>query len=258
VRRAGTTAAVRVSHGQGDARAVNAAGSPTLELGLLRGFELLDRDRQVHLPFSAQRVLAFLALHDRPLQRVYVAGSLWLDSSEAHANASLRTALWRLRRPSCRLVEATPTHVALATAVHVDVREAKAAAESVLGGLDGDADWTSILCRAGEILPDWYEDWVLIEREHFHQLRLHALEALCEALTSAGRFVDAIQAGLAAVQGEPLRESAHRTLIRVYLAEGNQVEAVRQYRYFRRILAESLDLEPSELMNDLMAPLPIV
>src|SRR5947208_3414756 len=107
VRRAGPTAGVRVSGGQ-EARAVNAAESPTLELGLLRGFELLDRDRQVRLPFSAQRVLAFLALHDRPLQRVYVAGSLWLDSTEAHANASLRTALWRLRRPSCRLVEATP------------------------------------------------------------------------------------------------------------------------------------------------------
>src|SRR5439155_13802850 len=99
----------------------------TLELGLLRGFELLDRDRQVRLPFSAQRVLAFLALHDRPLQRVYVAGSLWLDSTEAHANASLRTALWRLRRPSCRLVEATPTHVPLAPAVPLDGREAKAA-----------------------------------------------------------------------------------------------------------------------------------
>jgi DNA-binding SARP family transcriptional activator len=236
---------------------VNAAEVPTLQLGLLRGFELLDRNRQVRLPFSAQRVLAFLALHDRPLQRVYVAGSLWLDSTEAHANASLRTALWRLRRPSCRLVDATPTHVALAPSVCVDVREAKAAAESVIGRVDGAAEQTSVLCRAGEILPDWYEDWVLIEREHFRQLRLHALEALCEELTAAGRFVEAIQAGLAAVQGEPLRESAHRTLIRAYLAEGNQVEAVRQYRYFRRILSESLGLEPSELMHDLMAALPI-
>ena len=80
------------------------------------------------LPPASQRLVAFLALHGRPLLRVYVAGSLWLDSTEDRANASLRTALWRLGRPSCRLVEASTTHVALAPAILVDVREAKAAA----------------------------------------------------------------------------------------------------------------------------------
>ena len=64
-----------------------------LQLGLLRGFELRQDGDVVQLPLSAQRVVAFLALHERPLQRLYVAGSLWLDTTEARANASLRTAL---------------------------------------------------------------------------------------------------------------------------------------------------------------------
>lgn len=235
-----------------------AAEDHKITLGLLRGFELVDHDRSVSLPLSAQRVLAFLALHDRPLQRVYVAGSLWLDVSQACANASLRTALWRLRRPSCPLVDATPTHVAISRAVHVDVHEARAAAESVIeGGASPTNERTASLSRAGEILPDWYEDWVLIEREHFRQLRLHALEALCEELTAGGRFVDAIVAGLAAVEGEPLRESAHRVLIKAHISEGNLGEALRQYSYFHGLLSEQLGLEPSKLMSDVMSALPV-
>ena len=229
-----------------------------LSLGLLRGFELWHRDRPVRLPLSAQRVLAFLALHDRPLQRVYVAGTLWLDASEASANASLRTALWRLRRPDCRLVDASPTHVSLSPAVHVDVREATAAAESVIDGEGPSSLADAIaLSRAGEILPDWYEDWVLIEREHFRQLRLHALETMCEELTVERRYVAAINAGLAAVEGEPLRESAHRVLIKAYIGEGNPGEALRQYQYFRQLLNDRLGLEPSEQMSDLVRALPI-
>ena len=228
---------------------------PALELGLLRGFELRRGNHVVPLPLSAQRVVAFLALHDRPLQRLHVAGTLWLDATEERANASLRTALWRLGRPSCRLVEASTTHVSLADDVTVDVREAKVLAESVIDGRSVPA--AHVLYRAGEILPDWYEDWVLIEREHFRQLRLHALEAICAELTAAGRFAEATQAGLAAVEGEPLRESAHRVLISAHLAEGNPGEALRQYRFFARILREQLDLEPSQLMADLMRALPV-
>jgi DNA-binding SARP family transcriptional activator len=229
-----------------------------VRLGLLRGFELRQNDDLVELPLSAQRVIAFLALHDRPLQRLYVAGTLWLDATEARANASLRTALWRLGRPSCRLVEASTTHVALSSNVDVDFREAKAVAQALIRGSPVEvAESFEALDDAGEILPDWYEDWVIIEREHFRQLRLHALEKLCTQLTSAGRFAEAVEAGLAAVEGEPLRESAQRSLIGAYLAEGNPGEALRQYRFFQRMLHDQLGLAPSDLMHDLVQSLPI-
>jgi len=219
-----------------------------LQLGLLRGFELRLNGELIQLPLSSQRVLAFLALHDRPLQRLYVAGMLWLDASEEHANGSLRTALWRLRRPSARLVDATTTHLALADEVEVDARVAKGIAKSLLDHVAGACDEVpEALVGSGEILPDWYDDWVLMEREHFRQLRLHALEALCVEMTSVGRFAEATEAGLA----------AHRALIAVHLAEGNPGEALRQYRFFRRLLKEQLGLEPSRLMADLMDALPV-
>jgi DNA-binding SARP family transcriptional activator len=230
--------------------------SAPASLGLLHGFQLRLGRQPVHLPLSAQRVLAFVALHERPLQRLFVAGSLWLDSSEQNANASLRTALWRLRRPGCTLVEASPTHVGLGRDIEVDVRDAAARAQRAIRHAPEGGDLVT-LCDAGDLLPDWYDDWVLIERERFRQLRLHALEALCDELTGAGRYGEAAEAGLAAIAGEPLRESAHRALIRAHLAEGNTGEAIRQYTLFRAVIHDRLGLEPSEQMERLVAGLPI-
>src|SRR4029450_1913692 len=68
-------------------------------LVLLDGFELRCQAEPVPRAMTAQRLLAFLALHNRPLPRSHVAGTLWLDTTEEHATASLRSVLWRLRRP---------------------------------------------------------------------------------------------------------------------------------------------------------------
>ena len=233
-----------------------AAGTFRISLFLLHGFRLERALAAIQLPLSAQRVLAFLALRNGPLQRLFVAGNLWIDSSEEHANASLRTALWRLRRPDCTLVQATATHIQLANEIDVDVRDAASRAQRALRHTSEDDD-LSTLCSAGELLPDWYDDWVLIERERFRQLRLHALEAMCEQLTDGHRFGEAAEAALAAIAVEPLRESAHRSLIRTHLAEGNVGEAIRQFRAFRDRLHAELGLDPSPQMQQLVATLPI-
>jgi DNA-binding SARP family transcriptional activator len=102
------------------------------------------------------------------------------------------------------------------------------------------------------LLPDWYDDWVLMERERHRQLSLHALEALAEKLIAVAQHGRAIGVALAAVANEPLRESAHRILIRAHLAEGNVGEAVRQYRLYRRLLRRQLGLDPSPQMEALV------
>jgi len=104
-------------------------------------------------------------------------------------------------------------------------------------------------------LPDWYDDWVLIERERHRQLGLHALEALASRLVQLERYGEAVDAALAAVAAEPFRESAYRALIAAHLAEGNASEALRQYEHFRRLLAEGLSLAPSPRMEALVAGL---
>jgi DNA-binding SARP family transcriptional activator len=233
-----------IAHEQ--APAASRAARPGMLLSLLDAFELRCGDQCVSLPLSAQRLLAFVALHERPLQRVYVAGSLWIEASDERAGASLRSSLWRLNRPGPRLVEATSTHLRLAPDVDVDLHRAFRLAERLLDGTASREELDSASKTLGcELLPDWYDDWLLFERERFRQVSLHALEALTELLLRAGRVVQALDAALLAVRTEPLRESAHRSLIRVHLAEGNRSEALRQYALCRRLLRDRLDVEPS-------------
>ena len=222
-------------------------------LELLDGCAVSLMGQPVALPLSSQRLLALLALHQRPLQRTYVAGTLWADYAEQRSVANLRTALARLPLMAGRLVEVVGRQLRLAMWVSVDARETAALAERVI---DGDED---ILRMKGlhrrlmdDLLPDWYEDWVQAEQERYRELRLHALEALCEGLTRLQAFGPAIEAGLAAVAGEPLRESARRALIRAYLAEGNQAAAVLQYRKFHSLLDGELGLSPSRSLTNLV------
>jgi DNA-binding SARP family transcriptional activator len=222
-------------------------------LTLLDAFEFSWVGSAVALPTPAQRLVAYLAIEDRPLHRDYVAGALWLNSTDAHASGSLRSALWRIRRSGCELVEEVNHQLQLAKTVAVDVREAYAWAARVQDSARpiGAADVAEASASA-ELLRDWYDDWVMLERERFRQFRAHALEVLCGRLSIEGRFAEAIEVGLAAVRNEPLRESAHRAVISVHLAEGNRSEALRHYAYFRRLATDELGIEPSGRMEMLV------
>jgi len=224
---------------------------------MLGGFDLRCSGERVTLPPSAERVIAYLALHDGPATRPNVAGTLWLDVPEDRAMANLRSALWRLRRPGVPLVHAIGDHLELAPEVIVDLHEVSAMARSLLDGamLAGNAELER-LAGGGELLGDWYEDWVLVEREHFRQIRLQALERTAFELAASGRFGRAAESALAAVATEPLRESAHRALIWVHLAQGNHSEAVRQYCIYRRLMHEELGVEPSIQMEELIGIIP--
>jgi DNA-binding SARP family transcriptional activator len=225
-----------------------------LRLSLLNGFQLWRNREAISLPLSAQRLLAFVALHDHPLPRLQVAGTLWPDAPERRSNGSLRSALWRLRPLACSIVRTTKQHLQLDECVSVDFREANQAAQRILRGpADGSVNALPVLEDCGALLLGWYDDWVLLERERYRQLRLRALEALCQRLTVACRYAEAVQAGLAAVASEPLRETARRVLIQACLAEGNYAEAMWQYGSFRRVLHDELGLEPSPRINQLVA-----
>jgi DNA-binding SARP family transcriptional activator len=226
---------------------------------LLGGFQLMNDGRTVPLPMGAQHLLAFLALQDRPQIRDCVAGRLWSETTEEHARASLRSALWRLRGTDLDLVRATALEVSLAPSVGVDVRTAVALARHLEDPEDDyPLDGLTEAAFSGVLLPDWYEDWVLIERERLRQLCLHALESLSERLVCAGRYGAAVGAALAAVECEPLRESSQRCLIRVHLAEGNAIEAIKQYRAYCALLRAEIGVAPSVQMRELVRRLGVV
>jgi len=138
--------------------------------------------------------------------------------------------------------------------VHVDYFTTAARANELLqGAAPAGAAGEEFL---DDLLPDWYDEWVIVRRERYRQLRLQALDALCDRLSAEQRYGDAVRVGLAAVAAEPLRESAHRAVVRAHIAEGNFAEALRHYEIYKRILAAELGLEPSGRMMALLETIP--
>jgi DNA-binding SARP family transcriptional activator len=234
---------------------------PAARVRLLDGFglELPGRARASapdDLPRAVQRLVAQLCLARRTT-RTATAGRLWPDVPEDHAHGSLRSALWRLNRVAPGLVEASGGALRLAADVRVDVRDLTDwARRATAPPADPGEVAVPDAALLGDLLPGWYDDWVLLERERLRALRMQALEAVAGRLAALGRYAEALEAAHAAIRAEPLRESAHRTVVGVHLAEGNVAEAVRAFEFFRTMLEEELGVRPSEQMTRLVQHVP--
>ncbi|MEU4237484.1 BTAD domain-containing putative transcriptional regulator [Actinoplanes sp. NPDC026619] len=222
---------------------------PVWRLSLLGAWQLSCDGREAEVGRNGQRLFAFLALHGA-CARSYVAGALWPDCSDTRASGNLRATLSRLHRrglaeivpPSCGVVSMSP-------AVQVDVHRVRTAAARVL---DGPPVRSALRSLAGdELLAGWYDDWVLVAREQLRQQRLHALEALSARFLTAGDTAAAVEAALATVALEPLRESAHGAVIRAHLVEGNRAEALQHFGRLRTLLRGELGVEPSRTVSEL-------
>lgn len=132
--------------------------------------------------------------------------------------------------------------------VHVDVSDMLHAAAAVDGGEPRSPD-----VFAADLLPTWDEEWLQLERERLLQIRLHALEQLSRRLAEAHDYGTALDAALTCLHADPLRESAHRAVIRVHLAEGNVAAAVAQYDSCRAVLDAELGLAPTRQLTELIA-----
>lgn len=229
------------------------AGLGSFKLRLLGGFRLVRAERPVRTPESMRRLVTFVALHT-PANRALAAVVLWPTVDEHHAHASLRTSLWQAQRRCPGLLVVTDSEVLLDAAVFVDLHELRHHARRVLEQPHTVplTELTSPLVTQ-ELLPGWYEDWVLQERERSRQLCLHTLEAAAEELLSRGRLGPALDVALAAVATEPLRESAHRLVIRIHIAEGNLSEALRHYSAFVQSLHADFGVGPTDQLRGLIA-----
>jgi DNA-binding SARP family transcriptional activator len=204
-------------------------------------------DRRYEVPEGSKRLLVFLALHRRPVERRRVAGALWPVGSDERAAGNLRSALWRLRGADIDVLLADKTSLKLRDEVTVDFDLVSAWATRLIDGsvptqeLALSPYWTEAL----DLLPGWYEDWALLERERLRQRVLHALEALSQRLLLAGRCAEAVDVAFTAVAVEPLRESAQRALLAAHLAEGNRVEVLRCFAAYRSLIRRELGVEPA-------------
>lgn len=224
-------------------------------LNLLRQWRLFVTP---HLPAGgvnrdARRLLALLALRGA-LTRAEIRRVLWPDEHDSASAARLRNSLWRLAEARSVLLHESGGFLDLVPDVSVDVDQLFQAAAAVDEGLTG----IPASVFEADLLPGWDEDWLVVDRERVRQARLHALEGLSAWHLEARRYGAALDAGLAALNADPLRESAHRAVIRAHLAEGNLCAAIRQYQRCRDLLWDDLGVMPSRALQDLVAGLPTI
>ncbi|MDR7254293.1 DNA-binding SARP family transcriptional activator [Nocardioides sp. BE266] len=230
-----------------------------MRLSLLGGFQLVIDGEGVVVPASSQRVLAFLGLHTRPQQRPHVARILWHEMTDQRAIANLRAALWKLHAIRERVIAAPTDRLSLRLDVGVDVADVLDRARELLDvardtRVGEPAESAELLeLFSNDVLPSWEDDWVVFERERVRQLRIHAIEAMSVRLSRENRHAEAVEAGLAAVAADPLRESAQRVLIEAHLAEGNAADARRQFAAFCDLLSRDLGVRPSPVLSALVA-----
>lgn len=211
------------------------------------------RDR-LEVPDGSKRLLAFVALSTGRVDRGYAAGSLWPASGDQRAAGNLRSALWRLKSAGIDVLDSDKWALALRRRTAVDVGVVWEWATRLLDGSATEDDLFVANWRGNtlDLLPAWYDDWVIFERERIRQRLLHALEALSRRLVEAGRAADAVDAAMWVYSADPLRESANRVLIEAHLAEGNLIEAHRIYQRCRAVTHREFGVEPSDRLASLI------
>jgi DNA-binding SARP family transcriptional activator len=226
-----TTTAVRASD------RASCDGPDGVSLDLLDGFSLRVGSQAVEVSDIAQRLIALLALRRRPIRRAVVAGTLWPEKTESRASANLRSILWRMNGagPSSAIV-CCGSSLALHPRFSVDVVVLE---QSGWALLENPKTATTELGPDGlsqELLPGWYEDWVIVERERLGQLQIRFLEAFVDHLRQSGKFARAIDQAMRLVAIDPLREGSQVALIRALVDEGSWGRARWQADQYRRLL----------------------
>ncbi len=197
---------------------------------------------------KARDLLAYLILHhDRALSRDLLAGTFWPDRPDPRARRALSQALWQIRSalgPAAERLAADKD--AITFSLHpndrLDVAEfeqkAQAASLSDLGA--------AVALYRADFLEGCYEDWGLLERERLRELFLNVLERLIARHKQRGEYEKALVYAQRLVAADPLRESAHQELMRLYHLLGRDRAALEQYQGLCRILADEIGGEPMD------------
>jgi DNA-binding SARP family transcriptional activator len=209
---------------------------------------------RAEIPEGSKRVVAFIALRSGGVDRRVAGRALWPDVDDERAAGNLRSSLWRLGRNCPTLIVADRGTLRLADGVLSDADVAVRWAFRIIDGCHRPGDMTVRPGQASavDLLPGYYEDWALEVRERVRQILLRGFEVLSRELLLAGYVAPAVDAALAVIAVDPLRESAHQALVEAHLAEGNWAEGQRAFESYRRRLETDLGVEPGPAFRALV------
>ncbi|WP_211879189.1 AfsR/SARP family transcriptional regulator [Pseudarthrobacter albicanus] len=223
------------------------------QLSLFQSWKLCRDSCTVHVAARQQRLITALAIHG-PRPRSFLVGLLWPENSESRAMESLRVCVHLICKQVPGLLVNGGAVLSLSDLVAVDLHRVRAQIRE-LGqlGLNGNAASYLNLLRDAELLPGWYDDWVLSEQARLRQERLHAFQIIARESLAQCNYEVALEASEAALELEPLYESAVGLLIQAERQQGNNASALQAFEKYQIKLKEDVGIAPSEAIRRLIA-----
>ncbi len=219
-----------------------------LRARLLGALQVEVNGAEIDSPASQRpwAVFAYLALASRPVPRAELAATFWPDVLDQSARASLRSALWVLRRRlgDALAVDGERAGLRDEPGLWVDVREFDQLAA-------GDPAAALELCR-GDLLEGLEDDWAVSARDRHRERVIELLEVLANAAEARGEVREALELTRRQVECDRFDEDAHRRLITRLDAAGDRAGAMRTYRGLAERLRRELGVAPSAKTRELV------
>ena len=220
-----------------------------LRVYLLGTFHIKFDTQPIHLPTrKTEALISYLVLHPNVHAREKLAALFWGDSSDEKARGSLRKALNLLRKHIARdIVVADREGIQLnpSSAVWVDAIEFEGQARQLLADRSTDHSHINLEIYQDDLLADFYDDWILPLREHYHTLYLNVLLCIVERLRARSEYKKAIEYAQRVLAHDAANERAHQHLMFCYITLGERNKALGQYDECQRALQDELDVEPT-------------
>ncbi|MHB8132708.1 MAG: ABC transporter substrate-binding protein [Anaerolineaceae bacterium] len=199
---------------------------------------------------STQNLLAYLLLYPNiSHRREKLAGQFWPDSSDSNARNNLRHSLWLIRKKIGLSAIKSIGSSDLDITYHPqagDQLDVVVFEECPQSGASINQLLNAVSVYKGELLPGFYEDWVILERERLQAAFNHKMQNLLECLLIEKRWDEVLNWSeyWIAFGGTP--EPAYQALMLADAGLGNLASAAAQYQRCINVLARDLEVEPSE------------
>ncbi|WP_172411718.1 AfsR/SARP family transcriptional regulator [Arthrobacter globiformis] len=223
------------------------------QLNLFQRWQLLCGHTEVQVASRQQRLIAALALFG-PRNRRYMSGLLWPDSPEARALESLRVSIHLISRQTPGLLVNGGAVLSLVGSLGVDLHQCLEQVRNCeCSGSRAEEDVCLSHVRSADLLPGWYEDWVILEQNRLRNFRLRVLVGHARRWLEQEEAEKAADAARTALELEPLQESCVGLLMRAELMQGNRVRAMDTFENFKARLTAELGVSPSPHLTQLAA-----
>ncbi len=222
-----------------------------VDLVLFGEFRASAGGRPIVLPLrKAQALLVYLALPaGKPHSREHLATLLWGDSTDDQARNSLRQTLFALRTAlgGARRLASDGERVWLQPdGVDVDVGtfERLVADGSSAALAAAAALYRGDVLEGLDVAAGPFDAWLEATRQRLRRTATTAMGRLLERQARANATDAAVATAERLLRIDPLQETAHRALIRLYDRQGRRADAIRQYRTCVDLLRRELGTEP--------------